>query len=150
MKTQTHHKFLKSEHRDIPGLGDYLPSFYVNDKMNIYEYITDYLIVVVLSTTCSPCRDALEVVYEFVNKTPCVNIIMLIDTDTESFVQVKELFEDKINVFTASEEKIRDYFQGVPWGVSLNAHGQIVGSYAFDNLEWFEKIIYPVKNLIWK
>ncbi|WCF10632.1 hypothetical protein NDS46_12635 [Paenibacillus thiaminolyticus] len=150
MKTQTHHKFMKREPRNVPDLGDYLPSFSVDEKTNIYDYITNYLVVVVLSTTCPPCRKALEVVYEFVNKTPNANIVMLINADAESFLEVKELFADKLNVFLVSDKLIRSYFQGVPWGLSLNAYGQIVGSYAFDNPEWFEKIIYPVKSLIIK
>jgi len=147
-KTQTFHKFLKSYERSIPGVGDYLPSFIVNETDNIYGFITDYLVIVALSTTCYPCKTALTVLQKFVDNISDINVVVMIDTDEGSLEQIKNLFKNNINIFIASNEIIRTYFQGVPWGISVNSKGQILGSYAFDSLEWFNKIIYPVKKFI--
>lgn len=149
MRTQTHHRFLKHDTRDIPQIGDYLPLIFIDEKQTINDYITDYLLIVVLSTTCLPCKKALLVLDEYLQKNT-INLVVLMDTTPESIEVVKAMFHPDTKIHKIDSYLLRTYFQGVPWGMCVNSEGQILSSYAFDNMEWFERIIFPIKELIEK
>ncbi|ASA19466.1 hypothetical protein [Paenibacillus donghaensis] len=147
--TKTHHRFLKKATRNISQVGDYFPNFLIQEGKYIQELISDHLIIVALSTTCYPCKNAMQVLLDFLSENYNANLVILFSADSnEDFEHISELIGDKAKLFRMEITKLMSYFQGVPWGITLNIKGQILSSYPFDNRYWFDKIIIPVIKII--
>ncbi|UTR15691.1 hypothetical protein MM221_03635 [Salipaludibacillus sp. LMS25] len=150
-----HRRFLR-ESQGMPSLriGDYLPNIQLKklrDKqtMLLYTYITDHLVVVLLSETCDLCYDALNGLQEFIQKEPDVNVVILFEGRVEH-IQLIESSLPQLNVFQVTREQLNEDLRtrGVPWGHCLNAEGQVLTSDVVKHVAHFNELMKPFSKRI--
>lgn len=151
-----HWKFYKP--KVLHRMGDFFPNVYLHQdngaernetQRYVYDFITDHLIVLVVSTSCDACLPALNATEEYLEENPHANVVILIDTDESSCQLVKDAFIGKANVFLFPKQRIitEIFARGLPWGYALNAEGRILVTDSCGSMEKLEMLSYPYKFL---
>lgn len=136
-------KFLKKvQQRVVPEVGELLPDFPVGTK-NLYDFLGDGLLVIVVSTRCAPCQDALDVLSNYYQMNS-VNTVMLVDTPETNMPLFIEAFAAYAEVFHMETENWKKHFAGVPWATALDRNGVILQSVPFRSLS----TLMPVLDIL--
>ncbi|WP_088832134.1 hypothetical protein [Paenibacillus tyrfis] len=83
--------------------GDMIPNVSLIDKEEITEIhslITDHLIIVLASNSCNACEGTLETLYEYTREIKNTNILLIFNSDVESYNKTKGIFDGSIKVFS--------------------------------------------------
>lgn len=142
-----HWKFLKE--KPILKLGDMIPNVAItqqeNETITTYSLISEYLILLMYSTNCETCIDALEALDQFIDEYPGANVVLLINTDEDKFTYINSCFIDRMKVYKFSNERIFNelHTYGMPHGYTINALGQVIVSNSCNDIFWLRKLIEP-------
>ncbi|OAB41156.1 hypothetical protein [Paenibacillus antarcticus] len=133
-------------------IGDYMPNIRIpnNDDMELYDCITDYLLLATISTSCAPCLPAMEAINIFIQQYPGINFLLFIDTEESTFEKAKHIFHHSAQIYHASDDLLFGELKtrGYPWGYGLNAEGQIITIEHAGSLEYLEKLVSPFKRFL--
>ncbi|REK77137.1 TlpA family protein disulfide reductase [Paenibacillus paeoniae] len=133
-------------------IGDYMPNIRIPnyDSLQLYDLITDYLLVATISTTCAPCLPAMEAIDALIERYPTMNLIIFIDTEEETFEQATQVFHPSARLYHASDDVMFGELKtrGYPWAFGLNAEGQIITIEHAGSMEYLEKLLFPFKRFL--
>lgn len=133
MEHNGYRKFLKkAQQRVVPEIGELLPNFPVGTK-NLYDFLGNGLLVIVVSTRCAACQDALAVLSDYY-QMHSVNTVMLVDTLEDNMPLFYEAFAKYAEVFHMETENWKKHFAGVPWAAALDRNGVILQAAPFRSL----------------
>ena len=144
LKTE-HRKFLKSRKGWLEA-GEVLPNASLGEgKLNPYDLITDYLILITLSTSCEPCFDALDMLQPMLAQHGPFNILMLVDCDEKDFEIFRAEFGHLAALCHVSADELQKGIStnAFPWAYGINKVGQIVTSSVCGSREEFLGVIGP-------
>ncbi|RJX37754.1 hypothetical protein D3P09_22575 [Paenibacillus pinisoli] len=133
-------------------IGDFMPNIRIPnyDSLQLYDFITDYLLVTTISTTCAPCLPAMEAIDALIHRHPSMNLIVFIDTEESAFEQAKEIFHPAARLYHATDDVLLGELKtrGYPWAYGLNAEGQIITIEHAGSLEFWGKLMAPFKRFM--
>lgn len=133
-------------------IGDFMPNIRIpnNDSLQLYDFITDYLLVATISTTCAPCLPAMEAIDALIQRHPSMNLIIFIDTEEATFEQAKEVFHSSARLYHATDDVMFGELKtrGYPWAYGLNAEGQIITIEHAGSLEFWDKLMAPFRRFM--
>lgn len=135
------------------SVGDYVKNVTIDPEtgVNIYDFISNHLLLFCFSTDCKSCISTLEVVYEFMEKNRNLNMLILISTPEEDFHSIKSLFEDKVTGMFLVEKYVLTKKIGareMPRGYCLNKLGQVLATNNSFNQYWMAKLVEPLENIV--
>ncbi|MFF2887468.1 TlpA family protein disulfide reductase [Paenibacillus sp. NPDC057967] len=133
-------------------IGDYMPNIRIPnyDSLHLYDFITDYLLLATISTTCAPCLPAMEAIDALIKRYPGMNLIIFMDTEEETFEQAKQIFHSSARLYHATDNVMFGELKtrGYPWAFGLNADGQIITIEHAGSMEYLEKLLFPFKRFL--
>jgi len=147
-----HRKFFKRKD-DKFQIGDYIGNLVLGkSKIKVEDEVSKYnhLVLVLLSTSCSPCQGALEVIDRFTEENKELRIIIMIETQQESFEELRAHFNDRVLMLRVDVKTLETLFGNarVPFGYGINNEGIILSKYSFTDNKWFAEVINPIKELV--
>ncbi|WP_159881022.1 hypothetical protein [Paenibacillus puerhi] len=137
------------ETKEPLSIGDRIPNVDLlekNSAIKLHSLITDHLILVIASSTCGACEGTLETIYEFTRENKTANIVLIFNSNIDSFKRTKLIFGDSIRIFPMDIETMLNEFKTtfLPLGFSLDGGGIIKSSHAFSDMEMFLELLQPV------
>ncbi|RJE90163.1 hypothetical protein D3P07_08085 [Paenibacillus sp. 1011MAR3C5] len=133
-------------------IGDFMPNIRIPnyDSLQLYDFITDYLLIATISTTCAPCLPAMEAIDALIQRYPAMNLVIFIDTEKGTFEQAKEIFHPSARLYHATDDVMFGELKtrGYPWAYGLNAEGQIITIEHAGSMEYWEKLMFPFKRFM--
>lgn len=137
--------FLKPQNHWM--IGDYLPNITIDPEssLKLYDLIDRYLIVAVVSTTCAPCLEAMEILNEFIESFPGYRLVILIETDDETFERAKEAFHETALLYHVPDRVLVEELKifGYPWSYGINIEGQIIAHATCGVRRLFMNVVEP-------
>ncbi|MWC28562.1 hypothetical protein [Paenibacillus sp. MMS18-CY102] len=115
-------------------VGDYMTDISVGDRhgdiITLHSLITDHLMLIILSDSCEPCFESLNAVAEFAETREQANIVVLLSSDEETMLQVRQGLPESVKLFGVDYADIGRKWKTYrfPWGYCLNRKGQILTS----------------------
>lgn len=127
-------------------IGDFVPDIMtVEGGVDLDSLIHDYLIVACISTRCSACSDALEVLDQY-TKNHRFNLVILIEIDdTDQYEQFVRYFEGRAKVFRVEFKNTPFGWNGIPWLYGINRERQIITSRVFHRTMELEEVLLPFR-----
>lgn len=145
MEHVDYRKFLKKvQKRVVPEIGELLPNFTVGTG-KLYDFLRNGLLVIVVSTRCAPCQDALAVLYDYFQMHE-VNTVILVDTLEDNMPLFYEAFSVHAEVFYMETEDWKKHFAGVPWATALDRSGVILQSAPFNSLSTLMPVLDSIEK----
>lgn len=133
-------------------IGDFMPNIRIPyyDSLQLYDFITDYLLLATISTTCAPCLPAMEALNTLIQQYPTMNLLIFLDTEEETFEKAKQIFHPSARIYRASDDVMFGELKtrGYPWAFGLNAEGQIITIEHAGSLEYLDKLLFPFKRFL--
>jgi thiol-disulfide isomerase/thioredoxin len=153
VQEKPHLKFLKKQTAFQLEVGDYIPNVLIDESNGafLYDYIKhDHLIVAFLSTECSTCEQAMEVMKSYAGKYPNLNMIAIVHTSLEIYELLKEYLGDSVPLYYMSKSKINEELKiySYPTGITLNKHGQVLQSEPCGAEFIFDLLKTPLRKIL--
>jgi len=146
--------FLKRKVVPLLDVGDYITKECLDGEgTTIYELITEYLFVFFVSTECDACAIALISLQEFLNNHPDVSVVILLNTDEDTFTMIKSSFQPygtRARFFSVNRDDMHYKFRvfHIPRGYSLNKLGQVLAHNSCQDQYSFDKLKFPLESVL--
>lgn len=142
----SHQRFLKKSSNQLK-IGDIIPNITLGNS-HLHDFITEYLLVVLISLDCEPCIEALEELDNFIKQKDNINIVMLVDGEENAIQVLKSEFPKNINIYRYSKKDMSKVLGSVftPWIYSINKDGQVITSYGCGE-EFYLLSLRPFQHL---
>ncbi|WP_133297920.1 hypothetical protein [Paenibacillus paeoniae] len=113
---------------------------------SLHPLVTDHLLLMLISTSCEICADALEALDEYTGHYPTLNVVILIDSTEENIQVIKQAFEGRARVFKYSIQDMVKHLQSnsVPWGYAVDASRRIVSSQNIGSHQLLRETCQPI------
>lgn len=120
-------------------------------EINLYDYITDHLLLFAFSTDCVSCLTSLETLYEFAKDNDRYNIVMLVHSNEEESHIIIESFKDVVSQIHIVDKTMltkRLRIKQMPRGYCVNKLGQVLSHYNCFDQYWINKLVEPLQNVV--
>lgn len=144
-----HRKFFKDNRVQMLNVAEYVPNITLDEDNKLHDFISNHLLLLFFSTSCSSCIPAIEALEEFTNMTTKYKILILMDAESENIAYMRELFHKKANVyFMTREDMLHDVkVHRIPRGFALNQEGQVLSTNACFDVQMIHELVKPLSVL---
>lgn len=137
-----------------PDVGDYFPDFCINyNDLKLLDLIqNEHILLVFLSMECKTCGDALEIIDQYINRHPKINVAMFINVDINTVEELKKYFGQRAHIFSMSKQKMNEELQvfSFPRAYTLNRFGQILKVENCGAEFMLDILVQPLRKIIMK
>jgi len=117
-----------------------------DSPLTLHQLITDHLLLLLISTSCDVCADALEALDDYTHHNPTLNVVVLIDTTQENLEIIQQAFEGRASIFKYSIQDMVKHLHSntVPWGYAIDASGKILFSQNVGSPKLLKETCQPI------
>ncbi|AIQ70536.1 hypothetical protein [Paenibacillus graminis] len=143
-------EFLSRFEVNLLQIGDELPNMPILPGLELYDLITDHLILFLVSTHCDLCEKTLESIDEYTKNHQGRNFVVLLDSDANGQQFLRNIFGNRVRLYIVPPPIMHKHLkmQFLPIGFGVDQDKMIVTTHSVQNAEMLLDLLNPLFNKI--